>query len=108
MVMLSFAATKSVELYKRKVLNNKFESAVHVAAMKMEDSEMFVLHPYDERVVERIVKMGGKYFFLIRKRVALSSAMPCPSSPCIYTPENTFCERKHSQHKFFQVHFISK
>ena len=59
-VVLSFAATKSVEMYKRQVLNNKFENAMHVGELKMEDGEMFVLHPYDERVVERIVKTGGR------------------------------------------------
>ena len=59
-VVLSFAAEKSVDFYKRKVLDGKFDSAEHVATMKMKDSEMFVLHPYDERVVERIVKNDGR------------------------------------------------
>ena len=59
-VVFSFAAQKSVDFYKRKVLNGKFESAVHVGSIEMQDSEMFVLHPYDERVVERIVKTGTR------------------------------------------------
>lgn len=59
-VVMSFACTKSVRFYKRTVSNNKYDKAVYVSSMEMSDSEMFVLHPCDERVVERRVKKEGQ------------------------------------------------
>ena len=74
-VVLSFAATKEIDFFKRYSDGNKFEDHQIKDSMKLEDGDMFVLHPFDERVVQRDVIKGGKKYTKEEKRSQFKHAV---------------------------------
>ena len=59
-VVLSFCSTKSIVFHKRYAGTSKFGNVVNVSSMELNDGDIFVLHPHDERVVQRVVKGSNK------------------------------------------------
>ena len=67
-VVLSFSSAKEIVFFKRYSDGNTFEDHQFVDSMKLDDGDMFVLHPCDERVVQREVIKGGKKYTKEEKR----------------------------------------
>ena len=74
-VVLSFAASKKIDFHKRYSNGNKFEDHTFADSMELEDGDMFVLHPSDERVVHRNVMNGSKKYRNEEKRSQFKHAV---------------------------------
>ena len=61
-VVLSFCSKKEIVFHKRYAGLSKFGAIKRVCSMDLNDGDMFVLHPQDERVVQRNIKMGWRLF----------------------------------------------
>lgn len=56
-VVISFVDSKDLVFYKRNSDGNRFGEISRVTSMTMNDMDIFVLHPHDERVVKRRLKL---------------------------------------------------
>ena len=59
--IISFGCSKAIKIYKRYVDNNKFSKAKEVDSLQIHDEDIFVLHPHDERVLNRMEERKSQF-----------------------------------------------